>query len=1108
MLTPESLDSIEPRPEARPLTWAEMTEEQREATKRVGKLVRDLGDLPFSPMVPQKGPERFLPPIDATRRNHVVLLDGGRGSGKTALLVTHIAVWSFGVRHEGARVGIDGAPDKELQEALAPLGRIVPVGLLDLQPLPQAANLLVYVATRFKRIVEAIEMSTGHDGARAPWHAAEPEGLKSATEWRSFLQAAAAGWDGSLEGRRARSDPETYAVELEQAEEQRLDVISSFRRFIDALVADYAHVGRLPRDKPPLFVMAIDDADMNVSRSSELLDIVRTLWHPRVVFLLTGDTNLFLAALQLRTERELTGTWQKVDASAERLVRALPRDIYDKVVPPLHRLELKALRVHERHSLLERWFEARTKPVEMERISRVRALFERYPGLKAALPGRLRPLQDFALWVGGIYNRGQSIEDGVVEARVLHYLWTSASHEAWPIPQFEAWVTEDDERRVVVRLDVANKFRFSTRMHPFGEPEKTRFEVAREWHLAVYGPGGALVPEALAACVVPLLDLGSNPENRHVISLVPPSIETSEFGAVLVRLGDELPWVPWPLPQWTRFLDYIAFADRWSRQLNDLMRAKTHNVAALALAYLDSVLGAEPHTGNEPWRSRAEQLSAILQDPNADAATKGWALLDAPLLATPESGLDVDDANAWINAVRALFTQERWDVLRAMLMERRRSRIRKAYAGTVSPSHDMLDENGTKLVERDLSIIKRRLPEYAWLTMVERDADVTFRALLNRMDQISVPGERSAGTLLSYLTPSRRQELRSAPVGTIERLKNVLEELAKQRGHTGLPAIERLWRVVTQDASAALKEAVSYLGKLELNSEKAFAESGHPVLQADSTECLLLDSSDAGKMMLRLSRGQLLWSLGKNVGLPILAVLRMVWDIESDTKGHDISPLRAWWPLGGGVLSQALNIPCPWPAPAWPTFLDWERLIDAWNDKVVPRVASLAQEAADTGSSTEVFGDSAAYWYVTTIDHMSLERCDLEHLEFRIESDPTEWRARVREWFRRRKSDQNTPFLHRRIFYEWLDRIGLLAAPESGLSGAVAENILAGIPDLDQRREQLARLRRDWIESMPPTLRRIMSANTADGAFPDHPWTVLIEEPLRPKTPPDASSGP
>ncbi|TKD01178.1 hypothetical protein [Polyangium fumosum] len=1079
-----------------------MTTEQQDATKRVGKLVRVLAEQPLPPQKGDAHVDVFLPLIDEKRLNHVILLDGGRGSGKTALLVTHMHVWSFGVRREAERGDKPAEPDKELQNALEPLGQVVPVGLLDLQPLPRATNLLLYLVTRFKRIVQVIESATGQGGSRTPWHGAEPEGSKSATEWRRFLQAAAAGWDGSLKGRRAHADPETYAVELEQAEEQRLDVVSCFRRFMDALVEEYRQT-RWHRGGPPLFVMGIDDADMNVPKAAELVDVVRTLWHPRVAFLLTGDTELFRAALHVQVEKELAVSGKGAVSSAEPLVRSLPRNIYDKVVPPLHRLELKALRSDERYTLLDRWFSAKTKPEEQRRISRARELFAQYATLKVALPERLRPLQDFALWVPGIDIRGKGVEEGVVEARVLHYLWKYGLDVAWPALALEDWVTEDDERRVVVRINSENKFRFSTTLRSFGASGETRVEVADQWHLGVYDSKGAALPEALAACLLPLLDYGRDSRNRHVRSLVAPSIETNEFAVVMARMGEEFSWISWPTPVWPRFADYIAFSKRWSKRLETLAKTKQETVGDLARAYLDAVLGGEPKEDDDPWRSRAERLQAIWDNRDADPALKTWASLDAPLLAAPESGLDAENANAWLEALFALFSEDEWKLVRVQLMERRRARILAARGG-VLPWGDVdqfdLDAEAKNQLVQDLREIRAKSPNHTWHALIERDPDTTFRALLRRMDRISVPGDRSAGTLTSYLTPTRIAELRSAPVDMLERMHNALEALARQQGAAGDIAIERLWRIATRDAPAALQEAVLYRGRLELDINKAFKELGRPALQRVSTGNLRLDSGSTDKMALGLSRGELAWSKDKKTAPYLHALFRMVWDIESDLSKRDLAPLPAFWPLAGGVYSDIERY--PWPAAVWPRFLDWERLLHAWNEKVVPAIDKLADEAAEAGSSREVFGDSAAYWYVTTIEHFSGHRCDLGHINFAIASEVTQWENSLKYCFSQRRSQPNPPNAHRRAFYDFLDHIGLLAAPESGLSQPVAAIILQTIPDLTQRREELAKLRRERLTYLNvPAPRRDAFLQTIDEGFPTHPWITAIEEPLRNKTP-------
>ncbi len=1108
-----SLERIEPRPEARPLAWTAMTLEQQEATRRLGVLLRNLAEQKFSPLVPQQGIERFLPPIDEQRKNHVFLLDGGRGSGKTALLVTHLSVWAWGVRREGSRQTTENAPDKNLQDALEPLGQIVPVGLLDLQPLPDSANLLTYVVTRFKRIVEAIESCTGHEGTRAAWHAAGPEALHCATEWQHFLNAAAAGWDGALTNRRAHADPATFAVEFEQAEEQRLDVVSSFRRFIDALVADYPRIGRLPKDKPPLFVLGIDDADMNVAKSAELLDVVRTLWHPRVAFLLTGESRLFRAALEVRAQNDLVKSSHGSPSAPNSLTRTLPRDIYDKVLPPLHRLELRSLSANERELFLNRWFHARTNPEDQKRIARVTALFERYPSLKYALPARLRPLQDFELWVIGIYNHGKPIDDGVVEARVLHYLWKYALDDAGSPADIEPWVTEDDERRIVVRIDSANRFQFSTHFQPLISARNSRIEVSLGPTIDLHDAHDALIPDNLVACLLPLLDMSSDQQCQHIRTLFAPSLDTDHSVVVMARVGDALPWIPWYLPKWSRFIDWFNFAKRWNRHLDELRQKNQQDTATLALAYLDAVVGnesPEPPHSSDPWQKRALRLKALIKERSADAALIRWAIAEAPFLAAPESGLAIEDANAWMSAVRSIYSDDEWQALRGRLVASRHSRLQSVLTANPIPrgdEFDIFDQHGAKQLEHYLNEVQKRFAEHLWFTVVERDPTATANAFAARIGQIYLPGERSAGTLLNYLPMTRLRELLSADVTTLGRMHNALESLTQQRGQTGVPAIEILWRIMTKDKPSALQEAVAYRGRLEFNFAKAYACTGRPALTADMRDLgQVFNSNGSDDIPIRICPGQIIWEPDKQIDAPTLAILRMVWDIESDTNLRDISPFAPWWPLAKGIVRQEWHHEYPWPAVSWPTFLDWERAIDAWKQKVLSPMANLTAQLTNAGGSVEVLFDSVGYWYVSMIAHVIHDRCDLDHMNFSIQSDPSRWQNDIRGWVNGKQSHTNTTSAHRRAFHEWLDRIGLLAAPESGLSRAVAENILAGFPDLTQRRESLRKLRRERLAYMGvPAEFGEGNLRSIDYAFPDHPWTRLIEEPLR--LPPATSEG-
>ena len=58
----------------------------------------------------------------------------------------------------------------------------------------------------------------------------------------------------------------------------------------------------------PRLVVPIDDADMQPRRTVELLDLLRTLWHPQVVFLLAGHEDLFFKRLHADCVEALRGS--------------------------------------------------------------------------------------------------------------------------------------------------------------------------------------------------------------------------------------------------------------------------------------------------------------------------------------------------------------------------------------------------------------------------------------------------------------------------------------------------------------------------------------------------------------------------------------------------------------------------------------------------------------------------------------------------------------------------------------------------------------------------------------------------------------------------------
>jgi hypothetical protein len=475
-----------PRPEARLYEWKQLTEEQRHALSQAAAIFQTLAKRQWPPPPPlEPRPTRwsFLQQIEQDRFNHNVLIDGGRGTGKTVVLlhlvnywnkllerdgviepgsdVDHIDVLTQQRVHEREGVAVDPPADPDA----APSRRqyaIVPVGIVDMQPLPRSTNLDLFLCSHFERVVTAIEQS--HGGAssaddraaprddvrarKAPWAALRGD-LRSRELWAELRDAAALGSD-HIEQRRAHLDVETYALELEAAERSR-KLNAAFSRFIDALVRDFRESPlRGGAVRTPFFIVAIDDADMNLRRSVQMLESLRQLSHDRVGYVLTGHTDLFVILLRNRIAGGLRDPLQRLDLEERddqigadfAVSQQMANQIYDKVIPSAHRCVLRPLALQYRRAQIAPDLVGWNLPVEPLPVERgsptkqgapqARTVIQRpldeYLGYYAlpvgALPETWRGLQDLreVLAPGGTGNHGR---DGARRdtPRLIRDLW-------------------------------------------------------------------------------------------------------------------------------------------------------------------------------------------------------------------------------------------------------------------------------------------------------------------------------------------------------------------------------------------------------------------------------------------------------------------------------------------------------------------------------------------------------------------------------------------------------------------------------------------------------------------------------------------------------------
>lgn len=133
-----------PHEEARPLRPNELTDEQRTAGAKATELLEAMARFSELKSSPGKFGEKhaYFPVLDAERQSRVILLDGERGSGKSALLLTLLHLYQQAlVEQWDADAPMKGWEDKGW--VLPEKRSIVPVGLIDLEPLHLSLRLLV-----------------------------------------------------------------------------------------------------------------------------------------------------------------------------------------------------------------------------------------------------------------------------------------------------------------------------------------------------------------------------------------------------------------------------------------------------------------------------------------------------------------------------------------------------------------------------------------------------------------------------------------------------------------------------------------------------------------------------------------------------------------------------------------------------------------------------------------------------------------------------------------------------------------------------------------------------------------------------------------------------
>jgi hypothetical protein len=324
------------RPEARPFGWYSLNDTQKDAfTTIIGAMHEAVQGIDQT----QKQRET-VSTIDKFRSSQTILLTGARGTGKTSLLLSlqHCLQDWEGWMAEG-----ETQNDAELKKRLPDRfdHRVVWLETLDLEPLPEQTNLLAAILARIEQAVSQPafggDMPMGMLNPQAPLE----EALR---ELRGLATDAAIAWDGNTTARGAQIDPDTYAVESLRAEHARLSLNSRLNKALNN-IAKVRFSGS--KVTSPLFVLPVDDLDLNPARCLDLLRLVRAISIQRLFVLILGDVELVESVVRYKMagdraaaahlnigieELETKGLFQEIRGVAAQAVR--------KLLPPAQRVAL------------------------------------------------------------------------------------------------------------------------------------------------------------------------------------------------------------------------------------------------------------------------------------------------------------------------------------------------------------------------------------------------------------------------------------------------------------------------------------------------------------------------------------------------------------------------------------------------------------------------------------------------------------------------------------------------------------------------------------------------------------------------------------------------
>ncbi len=273
------------RKESVPRKWAELDAAQKNALYRILGMMEKYLDNENRTF---KQTDAY-PALRLNDDSNILFLDGDRGTGKSTVLYSLLNATLIGADKFFEGWIAQNKEDKDLADEVTPLiskmscKSVIWLESLDLELLPEPANLYAALMVRiedvFKR--EGINKEDSCFPYESTLFPTQPD--HPWTRFSQLMRSVSIGWSTNLDGRK-NSDPDTYSEEVIKTERSRLK-LKEFNKIVSDL-AEY--VAQKKCGKKPLFVLPVDDADLNPSRVMDLFQLIRMISSPDILFLVAG----------------------------------------------------------------------------------------------------------------------------------------------------------------------------------------------------------------------------------------------------------------------------------------------------------------------------------------------------------------------------------------------------------------------------------------------------------------------------------------------------------------------------------------------------------------------------------------------------------------------------------------------------------------------------------------------------------------------------------------------------------------------------------------------------------------------------------------------------